>query len=231
MKNPLLKLAMYSALAVNIGAYSITPLMAQEYGDATPSEGPEKPSHSSANRASPFVIGLTTGSNGKASPLAGTSKVPFRATSNSTTKLIVEGIRSLNSFCASTADASYIVDCLGAGLADLAKTIPKSGEYAEAQAIIQNASGKLRKLATQNVSPSKPKARLSGKINTVKVRTQRLTPIKATAVKSTAVQAAAIMVEAETLLLRSVGNSDRRKVHYAQMAKAMGSNKVLLRSL
>ena len=43
-------------------------------------------------------------------------------------------------------------------------------------------------------------------------------------------QAAAILEEAETKLLRSAAASDRRLIAYAQMAKAVGSNKTLLRS-
>jgi hypothetical protein len=58
-----------------------------------------------------------------------------------------------------------------------------------------------------------------------------LTPIKTEAVSSTGVQAAEILEEAQTLLLRSTSNSDRRKVHYAQMAQAVGSETILLRSL
>jgi hypothetical protein len=157
--------------------------------------------------------------------------IEFGTVSNQATERVTRSIEGVYAFCLSVGQQEYLVDCLGAGLADLADELPNTGDYAEAKVILENAAVKLRALAQANASPTLPKARLSGTINNTPVRTKRLTPVKTEAVSSTAVQAAAILEEAETLLLRSTSNSDRRKVHYAQMAQAIGSQKILLRSL
>lgn len=151
--------------------------------------------------------------------------------SRAATKDITQSIDGVYKFCTTVQQKEYMVDCLGAGLDEIAESMPKTGDYAEAQAILENASVKLRALAKTNASKTLPKGRLSGTVNKKPVRTQTLTPVKTAALKSTTAQATAILKEAETLLLRSTANSDRRKVHYAQMAKAVGTGTVLLRSL
>ena len=72
--------------------------------------------------------------------------------------------------------------------------------------------------------------RATGKLGGKTVRTRPLTAVRKERVKEVNRKAAAIMEEAETKLLRSAQASDRRLIAYAKIAKAVGSNKKLLRS-
>ncbi len=150
--------------------------------------------------------------------------------STSGTKTVTSALRDSYSFCAAIDRQEYLVDCLGEQLAEIAAAIPETGDYAQAKKILQEASGKLRRLARANASPSMPPIRVSGTVKGKKITTRPLTPVRRERVKSVNQQAAQILQEAETKLLRSAETSDRRLIAYAQMAKAVGSNKTLLRS-
>lgn len=216
MQKLYLKLAVSAVCAFTFSSFSVAPVVAGEDVVITFEPGFIPPS-----------IGAS-----KPTALSPTGEViELETVSNDATNFVTQAIEGIYAFCSSASQTEYMVDCLGAGLADVADQLPDTGDYAEARAILEDASQKLRALATANKSTTLPKARLSGTIKAKPVRTKRLTPVKTPAISSTGAQAAAILEEAETLLLRSVANSDRRKVHYAQMAQAVGSQTILLRSL
>ena len=147
------------------------------------------------------------------------------------TAYVTSLIADAYAICSGQPQKEYTVDCLGERLEVLAKSMPNTGDYVEAKKVIADTSKKLRNLARKNRSTTKPRARLRNKVRGKTLTTTPVIPVKTEAVASTIRQAAEIMKEAETQLLRSSANSDRRKVHYAQMAKAIGSNKILLRAI
>lgn len=233
MQKSYLKFAVSGAVALAVASFNVTPVAAGE-NVVTPFEpGFVIPPIGSGSKGSgnEGAGGNGSGGNEEESTTPELETVPLTEVSNAGTTAVTAAIQAVYSFCSSADQTEYLVDCLGAGLADVADKLPDTGDYAEAQAILEDASAKLRALARANASNTLPRARLAGKVNNKPVRTKRLTPVKTEAVSSTGQQAAAILQEAETLLLRSAANSDRRKVHYAQMAKAVGSETVLLRSL
>ena len=146
------------------------------------------------------------------------------------TDAIATAIADSYDFCRAQVDEAYVVDCLGEQMEAIAQAMPKTGEYAEAQKIIREAGTKLRKLARTNVAPRTPRVRATGTVRGRTIVSKPLTPVDTPRIKSVNQQAAAILAEAETKLLRSAEASDRRLIAYAQMAKAVGSNKTLLRS-
>jgi hypothetical protein len=145
------------------------------------------------------------------------------------TKVVVDGMAAARQFCGALNEA-YRVDCLAERFASLAKLIPDDTEYVEVRDTIQSASNKLEKLATSNKSSALPTGRAQRPSSPSEVTSRPLTPVAETATASVNGQAIAIIEEAETILLRSAESSQRRKVHYAQVVDAIGSNKVLLRS-
>jgi hypothetical protein len=82
----------------------------------------------------------------------------------------------------------------------------------------------------QHKEPTAPRIRAKSAVRGKTVQTKPLNAVRKSAVKKVNVEAANILEEAETKLLRSAASSDRRLIAYAQMAKAVGSNKTLLRS-
>lgn len=177
----------------------------------------------------PFEPGFTAPVIGQRSTtLSGIAKGPASAAA---TALIVRAIEGAYTFCASAEQQEYLVSCLSDRFAEIAAEIPKSGDYAEAAKILKNASAKMQAIARDNKSKTLPKARLKGVMDGAEITTSRLIPVETSAVNASVMQTAEVLEETQTLLLRSAENSDRRKIPYEQIAQAVGSQKVLLRSL
>ncbi|MFT6167921.1 MAG: hypothetical protein ACJAR9_000024 [Celeribacter sp.] len=166
-------------------------------------------------------------------PIIGTSstKIDMKTASPAATAKITKAIEAAYAFCARSVQKEYMIDCLGSNLADLAAEIPKTGDYAEAAQILADAATKLRTIARDNRSATLPKARLKGIVDDVEVTTKRLIPVETSSLSTSAALAADVLEETQTLLLRSAENSERRKIPYEEIALAVGSQKVLLRSL
>ena len=140
-------------------------------------------------------------------------------------------IRSAQEFCRRVPSPEYMIDCLGDALEQIAREMPQTGDYAEAQAAIAQAARKLRALARENASADLPTGVIRSTGSDGRRSNSALTPVRTDTLAQTAAAAVAIIEEAETILLRSAANSAVRRVHYEQIAQVMGSNKVLLRSL
>ena len=168
---------------------------------------------------------------GFGSPQQEGTAVSLQAANDRGTAYVTSVINDAYAICANLPQKEYTVDCLGERLEALAQSMPNTGDYVEAKAVIADTSRQLRTLARQNRSTTKPVARLRNTVRGKTLTTSPVVPVATEAVESTIRQAAVIMQEAETRLLRSTASSDRRKVHYAQMAQAIGSNKILLRAI
>ncbi len=143
---------------------------------------------------------------------------------------IAEAIEDTYGFCIQLRPPEYLVDCLAEQLQEIADALRPTGDYAEAKEILEEAAEDLRALARANVDPTKPLVRASGRVRGKRITTKPLVAVRPERAAAVKLQAADILAEAETKLLRSAETSDRRLIAYAQMAKAVGSNKTLLRS-
>ncbi|MDT8854612.1 hypothetical protein RNZ50_06120 [Paracoccaceae bacterium Fryx2] len=144
------------------------------------------------------------------------------------TQRLVSRVADASRFCRLLPESAYAVDCLSEQLESIVRDMPTTGEYADARTALATAARDLRALAERNADPALPTARLrvGGQVSS-----RPLTPIRPEARASANQQAIAILEEAETVLLRSAENSARRRGHYDRVALAVGSNKLLLRSL
>lgn len=149
--------------------------------------------------------------------------------STSDTAAIVRNIDSVRNECGRY-DPVYRIDCLRQGLNNVAKRIPAGGDYARARSLIQRASGKLNGIVRQHADSSAPKIESEPGANRRFPAKRRYTAVKKTELKVAMQKANAVIDELRTELLRSSENSEKRLQHYQQVATAIGSTKVLLRS-
>lgn len=145
------------------------------------------------------------------------------------TKPIVRNIQSVNKEC-STYKKAYRIDCLAKGLDAVADRVRNRPDYLETKSELRRASAKLKKIVAKfedgkaEVLPNKPK------VNPRLKKRRKIRAVKKAARKKAMAEARKVIKETETRLLRASENASRRKAHYAQLAKAVGSTKVLLRS-
>lgn len=149
--------------------------------------------------------------------------------SETTTDRIVAQLEAATLFCAAIVSREYRVDCLAERFEVVAATIPQTGDYADARAAIAQASRSLGALVDANPSATLP-AGIARSLGDDGESSRPLRPTETARLAQTMEQATSIIEEAETVLLRSGENSQRRQVHYQRIAAAIGSNKVLLRS-
>ena len=215
MKNKIFGMGLVSAVAITLGisAPNIT------IGDSSGGSSDYGNSIDAGPGKQPRGISTKTGI------------VSLKDVSTPVTEAITSRITGATTLCKQLA-TSYYVDCLGERLEALSKELSTDGDYREVQKIIAVASKKLRNLASSNRDTSKGRVRVSTPGSATGPTTKRIKPIKPEAAASVKRKAEAIIAEAQTKLLRSANNSQRRKSHYQQIAAAIGSeSKVLLRSL
>lgn len=143
---------------------------------------------------------------------------------------IVESLEAATEFCGQLANRQYTVDCIAERLAEVARQMPNTGEYAEAKAAILEASQKMHALAVANQSSAVPRARAARAGSNPMRTTRPLTPVSVDRMEQVEAEATKILAEVETVLLRSAESSESRQIAYTRIAEAVGSNKVLLRS-
>lgn len=144
-------------------------------------------------------------------------------------KELVQGLGAARAFCAGLQDEALTVDCLADRLDRVANDIPEGTDYEEVRNVLAQTSQDLAQLARSNRDPGRSRARVS---TTDKSRksSRALVPVRPEAQAQVNAAAAAILDEAVTVLLRSAASEKKRSGQYAQIASAIDSNKVLLRS-
>lgn len=160
-------------------------------------------------------------------PTESDSEVPESPTKLQDSAGIPARLAAVNSQCLG-ADV-YVVDCLAERLEVLERDMSGLVGFSDARRIFRDTAVQLRAVTQNNVDTDRPKARLQARDGSFR-STRPLTPVDANRKRQAIAQAVAIIAEAETQLLRSAETSARRSVQYQQIAAALGSNKVLLRS-
>lgn len=135
-------------------------------------------------------------------------------------------LASATALCA--ASGGYLADCIAERIEALTKDTSKMAGHPEMQQILRETAEALRLLVRENRDPQLPRARLIAADGQSSSRP--LVAVAPDRIESTHARAIQILEEAETRLLRSATQSSERANQYRQVAEALGSNKVLLRS-
>lgn len=134
-----------------------------------------------------------------------------------------------NTVCSQLPD-QYQVDCLSVYYRKALAETPRGREFAEVRTVLRDTANKLDKLARVNRDTTQPRLKVRPATGQDTIKTGPITAVKPEAVESTRATALAIIEEAETLLLRSAETRAEGQNEFAQIAEAIGSTKVLLRS-
>ena len=162
-----------------------------------------------------------SGPSGEGAP---TGRSP--ATQVTTLAQLSTRISQMKTMC--TAAGSYVADCLAERLATLSQDASGLHGHKELKQILRDTAEELRLLVRENSDGDAPRARISSADG--QRSTRPLVAVPPSRRPSVHRQAIAILEEAETQLLRSSTQSAARASQYQQVAAALGSNKVLLRS-
>lgn len=182
--------------------------MPEAYGQAAPTPG------------GGTTTGIATGSGG------GLMDTP--TPTDYLTRSIVKNINAASAECAAY-DPVYRIDCLRQRLLDIARRIPKGKAYDEARQIVQRAAGRLGRIQAANLDAKAPRMRSRG--NARMKETKTYTAVRKRNLERAMEAARQVIEEAQTQLLRASENSEKRASHYRDIAAAVGSTKVLLRSI
>ncbi len=132
-------------------------------------------------------------------------------------------------FCGKLVDR-YQVDCISDRIAAAAAMMPKTGDYAESWAALDSASKQLSALAKDAWDRETPRINAWTE-GPDPVRASRpLRAIQPERVPEVRAEAVRILEETQTVLLRSTSRSAERQAQFVEIAQAVDSNKVLLRS-
>lgn len=182
--------------------------MPEAYGQAAPAPG------------GGTTTGIATGSGGG---LMDTS-----TPTDYLTRSIVRNINAASAECAAY-EPVYRIDRLRQRLLDIARRIPKGKAYDEARQIVQRAAGRLGRIQAANLDAKAPRIRSRG--NARMKETKTYTAVRKRNLEKAMEEARQVIEEAQTQLLRASENSEKRASHYRDIAAAVGSTKVLLRSI
>jgi len=146
-------------------------------------------------------------------------------------KSILATLAAATSFCTPLVQSEFVIDCLSERLSTLSKQLEGQEGFEEVQAILESTARDLNQIARQNRSSTLAPAKFATHGQTPVQTTRRLIPVDETKMEEAVAQALAVIEETETLLLRSADDTTDRSIQFQQIAAAVGSNKVLLRSL
>ncbi len=145
---------------------------------------------------------------------------------------IIADLEEANVECAHL-DRGFRIDCLAARYEKIALSLAITGDQRIVKSALNKAARKLRRIVRQNADPTVPDTRFAIKTpdgKTKSLSSRPLTAIKPASQEQANAAAAIVIDELNTKLLRSSENSARRQEYFAEIAMAVDSNKVLLRS-
>ncbi len=156
---------------------------------------------------------------------------PGRAAAFASGTSVVASLQASTRYCTPLVATEYVIDCLAERLGSLSKQLEGQDGFEEVQAILETTARDLNQIARQNRSATLAAATFATQGQTSVQTTRRLIPVDEARMEDAVSQALAVIAETETLLLRSADDSTDRSIQFQQIAAAVGSNKVLLRSL
>lgn len=151
--------------------------------------------------------------------------------SDERTKEIIDQIAKATRTCGTDQIARrYRVDCLRYELWRISQALPKSGDYAPVQAALAKAARDLDRIAERYADPAAPGVRASIGGKPLAPQTPPLNAVRREDEDRAIREAERVIEEAQTILLRSSAQSQARSVAFQDIATALDSTKVLLRS-
>lgn len=133
-------------------------------------------------------------------------------------------------FCRGLADETYRIDCLAERIRAAANAVPRTPEMAPARRALLKAAADLDRTVARYRDRGKPPVRARRGGATPVQPSRPLVAVREPDLAAAKAQALQILDETETVLLRAADRSAERALSYQQIAAAVGSNKVLLRS-
>jgi hypothetical protein len=124
----------------------------------------------------------------------------------------------------------YRIDCVRYYFWQMSRELPDTGEYLPVKQALAKAATELEAIVKRNRDPSAAPVRPRLKGGSLAPRLPPIHAIRPEAEARAMREAQAVIEETATVLLRSTENSQRRMIHFQQIAAAVGSTKVLLRS-
>jgi len=138
---------------------------------------------------------------------------------NKSTRGFVQDIEKANFDCGNL-PIEYRAECLAQAYRTAGSNISKKG-YQPVKNELVSAAAEIEKIVTENLDEDAPVFMVGDKIYRA---------VKKEAIKNVNIRVKKVITETATRLIRSAGSSATRKVHFQRIAKAINSNKVLLRS-
>ncbi|MFK5980244.1 MAG: hypothetical protein QM488_15280 [Rhizobiaceae bacterium] len=142
------------------------------------------------------------------------------AMGDSNTSKVVSRLSKGKRQCADVS-AEFQADCLSQTFRSASRTARSLSDYVAAGKVLADAYKRIDALVSKNLDKNAPTIRKGGR---------KIRAVKKSAIAKVNAKTRAIIVETETKLLRSAGNSAKRKAHFGRIAKAAGSTKTILRS-
>lgn len=148
------------------------------------------------------------------------------------TARVVEEIALAQDYCSWIPEEEYVIDCLADQLDAVADLLPQDdAAYAQSRAALEQASRSLAAIVDQNASRSQAPAVFEFNDPQSPRRSSRpLRAVDTAALPAARDAAIGVIEETGTILLRSAAQSDNA-AHFQQVAAAIASNTLLLRSL
>ncbi len=147
-----------------------------------------------------------------------TGRISFGVT-GANTKSFVKDITNANSTCL-IIPLEYRADCLAQNLKEAGRKVRKK-TYAPVKAELQIAAQAIDQIIIENLDEAAP---------LIKVGNKTYRPVKKEAVEQVNQQVTKVLEDTASKLIRAAGKSVTRKIHFQRIAKAVDSNKVLLRA-
>ncbi|MDX2484775.1 MAG: hypothetical protein QNK42_14050 [Pseudodonghicola sp.] len=172
---------------------------------------------------------------GKSSP-SGSSRPKDKTPSETTTAQVVATLQQATRYCGwleRDGKGEFVIDCLAERLDDVNRRMAGTSGYEDVRAVLDQTTRDLNRIARDNrAAGQQPKRFRSKDADGTVTRTRRaLVPVDPTRQQAAVTQALAVISEAETRLLRSGSAGTASGAQFQRIAAAVGSNKVLLRSL
>jgi hypothetical protein len=127
-------------------------------------------------------------------------------------------------------DIRYRIDCLYARFRMIAQSLPLTGDYAALRAALIKAANRLEDVVDSYEDPAGPKVSPRLKSQPAAQRMRPLSPIRPEKQAVANRVATEVVTELSAVLLRSSSGSERRQLAFQEIAAAVDSTKVLLRS-
>lgn len=160
----------------------------------------------------------------------GSKRKASRTPTPAATEAIVDAMQAATRYCEWVKPREYVIDCLSERLDDVKRDIAGNSGYEDVRDVLGDTSRQLRDIARQNRSRTLPRTRFRQEGPNATQTNRALVAVDSARLDRAAAQALSVIRQAETRLLRSSGGS-ADATQFQRIAGAMGSNKVLLRSI